>query len=285
LSKFRVFLKDSIFVAHGVENDSRVIKNEFKRMGIPFLNPTLCTFDLSSKIFALYKYNLENLNEVFDICQEKEMHRAMIDTKITLQVFNSILIFVSKQNIKSFLELKKWSEKQPSKQFDFLERVKVNEDLNFRFNTMAEQFPEIKIKNSNSEEYFGFFNGALNSKTNEISIGFTINDNFDKELLKVSEKIGFGTINEAEYIALLSLLETAILNKISKFTIFGNNKLIINQVNSILKVDFENLKPLKKKFDKLQEEFDTLEIELISNDENNRAEFLSKDAFTSNEYE
>jgi len=60
--------KDSIFVAHSVNFDYHVIKNEFRELGIDFCMKRLCTVRLSRSIFpGLHSYSLGKLCASLDI--------------------------------------------------------------------------------------------------------------------------------------------------------------------------------------------------------------------------
>lgn len=80
--------RDSVFVAHNVNFDFNVIKNEFKELGYTFSRKKLCTVKLSRKIIPGHKsYSLGK------ICADLEIpihgrHRAKGDAFATLQLFN-----------------------------------------------------------------------------------------------------------------------------------------------------------------------------------------------------
>ena len=80
--------RDAVFVAHNVNFDFNVIKNEFKELGYSFSRKKLCTVKLSRKIIPGHKsYSLGK------ICADLEIpihgrHRAMGDAFATLQLFN-----------------------------------------------------------------------------------------------------------------------------------------------------------------------------------------------------
>ena len=45
------FTKNSVFVAHNVNFDFRVLRNEFSQIGKKFNRDLLCTIELSKKVF------------------------------------------------------------------------------------------------------------------------------------------------------------------------------------------------------------------------------------------
>jgi len=81
--ELKYFLESSIFVAHNARFDYGFIKNEFRRVGVPFSSPVLCTARLSKYLFPRYRrHNLDAIIERFDIkCEAR--HRACGDAKAT----------------------------------------------------------------------------------------------------------------------------------------------------------------------------------------------------------
>ena len=79
--------KNKILVAHNVDFDYRIIKNEFKNINIKYIRDTLCTVDLSKLIFPdLKSYKLTNLLSNFGIVNENP-HRANSDALGTVDLF------------------------------------------------------------------------------------------------------------------------------------------------------------------------------------------------------
>ena len=99
--------KDKIIVAHNVDFDYRIIKNEFQNINIKFQRDSLCTVDLSKLIFPnLKSYKLTNLLSNFGIVNENP-HRANSDALGALELFkilinNDLEMKIIKSNIKSY---------------------------------------------------------------------------------------------------------------------------------------------------------------------------------------
>lgn len=88
LEKFRLFLGDSVFVAHNVEFDFNYLSYAYLRHNMPpLLNRRLCTINLARKTFEAQKYGLQALREKFEIT-EGEAHRAYWDAKSAAMIFN-----------------------------------------------------------------------------------------------------------------------------------------------------------------------------------------------------
>ena len=89
--------RESIFVAHNVNFDFNVIKNEYKELGYPFKRKKLCTVKLSRKIIPGHKsYSLGKL------CADLKIpihgrHRAKGDAFATFKLFK--LLFEKSNNL------------------------------------------------------------------------------------------------------------------------------------------------------------------------------------------
>lgn len=87
LEKFRLFIKDTVFVAHNVKFDYNFISDSFVQCGFgPMLNRKLCTIDLARKTIKAERYGLEYLREELKI-EEGEHHRAFWDANSAMQIF------------------------------------------------------------------------------------------------------------------------------------------------------------------------------------------------------
>ena len=85
------FTRDQIFVAHSVNFDYHVIKNELKQLGIPYVRKKLCTVRLSRKTFpGLASYSLGKLCSALEIPLENR-HRARGDAHATTLLFQKII--------------------------------------------------------------------------------------------------------------------------------------------------------------------------------------------------
>src|SRR5512139_3004865 len=59
-SEIADILEGTVFVAHNARFDYAFVRNEFRRIGISFSAPTLCTVRLSRKLYPKHrKHNLE----------------------------------------------------------------------------------------------------------------------------------------------------------------------------------------------------------------------------------
>ena len=83
--------KNKIIVAHNVDFDYRIIKNEFQNINIKYLRDSICTVDLSKLIFPnLKSYKLTNLLSNFGIVNQNP-HRANSDALGALELFKILV--------------------------------------------------------------------------------------------------------------------------------------------------------------------------------------------------
>ncbi len=98
--------KNKIIVAHNVDFDYRIIKNEFQSINIKFQRDVLCTVELSRLILPdLNSYKLSKLLSNFGIVNDTP-HRANSDALAALKLFKILIdkdleMKIIKSNIKS----------------------------------------------------------------------------------------------------------------------------------------------------------------------------------------
>ena len=104
-------LEGKTFVAHNVNFDYGIIRNEFRDLGYEFEAEKMCTVKLSRKYFpGLPSYSLGKLSKSLDVVLTTH-HRAMADTQATVEIFHKIIAqdkdaeLLQKQNDR--LEVKK----------------------------------------------------------------------------------------------------------------------------------------------------------------------------------
>jgi len=85
------FMRNAIFVAHNVNFDYNVLRNEFKELGFDFNRKKLCTVRLSRKLIpGLFSYSLGKLCDSINIPLSNR-HRAEGDTDATVILFQRLL--------------------------------------------------------------------------------------------------------------------------------------------------------------------------------------------------
>lgn len=110
LLKFKIFLADSVFVAHDVKFDFKFISQSMQKIGLePLLNRTLCSLALAERTLESYRYALSYLNSAFDLHPEATHHRAMSDVMTTYKLFILSLQHLD-TNVKTVEELIRFSK-------------------------------------------------------------------------------------------------------------------------------------------------------------------------------
>lgn len=90
LNDFRLFLQDSIFVAHNVKFDYSFISSSLNECGFGvLLNRRLCTVELARRVILSEKYSLDALKELLHI--KSPHHRALSDALAAAQVLKYCL--------------------------------------------------------------------------------------------------------------------------------------------------------------------------------------------------
>ena len=89
-SELAGLLQGKVLVAHNARFDYSFLKSEFKRAGIQWSVPTLCTVKLSRSLFKSHKrHGLDQIIERFDIeCNHR--HRALDDAQVLWAFFQKI---------------------------------------------------------------------------------------------------------------------------------------------------------------------------------------------------
>ncbi len=92
LRDFKIFLNDSIFMAHNLRFDFNFINEKLALCNIPPMkNARICTLELAHKTICAEKYGLGYLNEFLGIGSAIR-HRALADCEIALKVFETSLL-------------------------------------------------------------------------------------------------------------------------------------------------------------------------------------------------
>ncbi|NTV71599.1 MAG: GIY-YIG nuclease family protein [Azonexaceae bacterium] len=97
-------LEGRLFIAHNARFDYGFLKNEFKRIGVTFRAPVVCTVKLSRTLFPEHKrHNLDSLIERHDL-QANARHRALADAQLIFQFWQKIRVDRSNEQIEAALK-------------------------------------------------------------------------------------------------------------------------------------------------------------------------------------
>lgn len=88
MQEFKLFLADSVFVAHDVKFDFKFISSMMEKIGLsPILNRHLCSINLAERTIESYRYGLSYLNELLNLHEDATHHRALSDALTTAKLF------------------------------------------------------------------------------------------------------------------------------------------------------------------------------------------------------
>ena len=97
-------LEGRLFIAHNARFDYGFLKNEFKRLGVTFRAPVLCTVKLSRTLFPEHKrHNLDSLIERHNLAADAR-HRALADAQLIRQFWQKIHVDRSNDEIEAALK-------------------------------------------------------------------------------------------------------------------------------------------------------------------------------------
>lgn len=123
-----------------------------------------------------------------------------------------------------------------------------------------------------------YADGACWGNPGPAAIGAVIKDEQQKELLKLSQYIGQGTNNQAEYRAVIAALKAAIRFEAAEVTLYLDSELIVRQLAGSYKVKSLSLFPLYTEAAELSKRFVNLSVIHIRRGENVEAHALAKAA-------
>ena len=123
----------------------------------------------------------------------------------------------------------------------------------------------------------GFFDGASRGNPGEACAGAFLEDEAGTVLWECSQYLGIRTNNEAEYEALLRLLEEATRRDLTELEVCGDSRLVVCQVNRQWKINLPHLRELAARAWKLLEGR-KVTLRWIPREQNARADALSNRA-------
>jgi ribonuclease HI len=149
-----------------------------------------------------------------------------------------------------------------------------------RIDTLNAQRQTIKqcrqVKKVKTQAWSGWFDGAANpTNPGPRGIGALIVIPGGQRI-EISRSIGFGSSNEAEYQALIALLEVAVERGCKHLIVRGDSQLVVNQVNGDWNVKTHELLVLHKKASQLVRSIGNVDLKWIPREQNREADRLSK---------
>jgi len=133
LYDFKIFLGDSIFIAHDVKFDYNFISGSFEKVGLePILNRYLCSLALAERTVTSYRYALSYLSDTFNLNPDATHHRAMSDVVTTYKLFLLSLENCTENinNVEDLIRFSKQATRVKRPKFDpFLEVETEKEEI------------------------------------------------------------------------------------------------------------------------------------------------------------
>jgi len=130
LYDFKLFLGDSIFIAHDVKFDYNFISGSFEQVGLePILNRYLCSLALAERTMVSYRYALSYLSEFLHINPNATHHRAMSDVITTYELF-MLSLKNCNENINNVEDLIRFSKDAPRVKRPKFDPLMKNEEKN-----------------------------------------------------------------------------------------------------------------------------------------------------------
>ncbi len=132
LHKFKLFLGDSIFIAHDVKFDYRFISGSFEQVGLkPLLNRSLCSLSLAERTLTSYRYALSYLNDTFKLNPNATHHRAMSDVLTTFRLFKLSLERCNENmnNVEDLIKFSREAKRKKRPKFDPFKEIEEEKEI------------------------------------------------------------------------------------------------------------------------------------------------------------
>ena len=128
--------------------------------------------------------------------------------------------------------------------------------------------------------YTLYFDGASRSNPGPASYGGVIYDKNNNELATYKKYIGNHTNNVAEYLGCFHGIQACIQEGIKNVIIYGDSKLVIEQVSGRWKVKSDNIKPIYNEIKNVLDSkpFENIEFKHVKRNKNKRADQLANQA-------
>jgi ribonuclease HI len=123
-----------------------------------------------------------------------------------------------------------------------------------------------------------YIDGASRGNPGPAGIGIVIHDSDDRQVGKVSSKLGIGTNNFAEYQALIRALKIAIYFETRKLKIRTDSELIVRQIDGTYAVRNKSIQKYYETAINLIKKIPDCRIEHVTRNLNEKADYLAKKA-------
>lgn len=120
-----------------------------------------------------------------------------------------------------------------------------------------------------------YADGACKGNPGPAAIGVLVKDDHQKELVTISEYIGYATNNKAEYRAVIAALKTAIELKADEIVLHVDSELVVRQLTGRYKVKSRSILPLYVEVNRLLKKFTKTSIIHVRREDNTEADMLA----------
>jgi ribonuclease HI len=123
-----------------------------------------------------------------------------------------------------------------------------------------------------------YIDGASSGNPGPSGIGIVIHDSEDRQVGKVSARLGYATNNVAEYSALIRALKIAIYYETKRLRIRTDSQLIVKQIEGEYSVKNDTMLKLYNVAIELMKKIPNCKIEHVTRSLNDKADYLAKKA-------
>lgn len=124
-------------------------------------------------------------------------------------------------------------------------------------------------------QVIAYTDGASRGNPGPASVGIYITDTNGKSIQEVSEYLGEGTNNFAEYSAVIRALKLSIEHNVSNILIRSDSELLVRQLNGAYKVKSKSIIGLYKKVRELLSKIEQCSFEHVRRENNTKADSLA----------
>jgi len=117
--------------------------------------------------------------------------------------------------------------------------------------------------------------GASRGNPGPAAIGVVIKDEQGRLVDRISQRIGWTTNNQAEYIAIIAALERAIRLGASEVKVSMDSQLVVRQISGEYRVKKPALKLLYQQVKKLQSQLEGFTVTHVPREQNREADKLA----------
>jgi len=132
-------------------------------------------------------------------------------------------------------------------------------------------------KQPDPSAWLAWFDGATRPNPGKMGVGGLLKSP-DGRTIEISLAAGHGDSNEAEYLALIAVLEEAVRIQPEKLMVYGDSQVVIGEMNSRIGASTSNLKALSERAKQLISQLDAVSLQWITRQKNAAADALSQRA-------